>query len=215
MMKCNSRAAAYTPTQFGKAKARGISGLLGLGFSRRLGHSNRQPGTFRPREWMGVHSISASEFTTRLHRIHRSVLLQIIWLLRSVDPAKVVTKEEFEAKVAATYAKYNVIETPPAEKKILADLLGLTPEALGKTGVWFPEGGDVCASCGRAITFLDVAAGGLKAHSKEFMADIITGKHGYVLNSDPQPISCHSCGDAAAIGNKYGYTSGDYHCEEA
>ncbi|KAJ6457893.1 hypothetical protein C8R45DRAFT_1110237 [Mycena sanguinolenta] len=127
----------------------------------------------------------------------------------------VVTKEEFETEVAATYAKYNVIETPPAEKKILADLLGLTPEALGKTAVWFPDGGDVCASCGHAITFLDVAEGGLKAHSKEFMADIITGKHGYVLNSDPQPISCHSCGAAAAIGSNYGYTSGSYHCKQA
>ncbi|KAJ6457892.1 hypothetical protein C8R45DRAFT_942921 [Mycena sanguinolenta] len=119
--------------------------------------------------------------------------------MASVDPAEVVTEEEFEAKVAATDAKYNVIENPSAEKKIPADLLGLTPEALEKTCVWFPDsdGGDACGSCGHAITFLDVAEGGLKAHSKEFMADIITGKHG---SPDLRPISCHSCAAAAAIG---------------
>ncbi|KAJ6457908.1 hypothetical protein C8R45DRAFT_1183967 [Mycena sanguinolenta] len=105
--------------------------------------------------------------------------------MSSVDPATIVTKEEFEAKVAETYAKCKAIETPPSEKRILANLLGLTPEAVGKTTVSFPDGGDACESCGHAITFLDVAAAGLKTHIKEFMAEIITGKHGYIVNSDP------------------------------
>ncbi|KAJ6457887.1 hypothetical protein C8R45DRAFT_1221683 [Mycena sanguinolenta] len=130
--------------------------------------------------------------------------------MSSVDPASIVSKEEFEAKVAETYAKSKAIETPPSEKRILANLLGLTPEAVGKTTVSFPDGGDACESCGHAITFLDVAAAGLKTHSKEFMAEIITGKHGYIVNSDPHPISCYSCG--ASIKFCCGYTTGSYHC---
>ncbi|KAJ6457909.1 hypothetical protein C8R45DRAFT_1183968 [Mycena sanguinolenta] len=116
--------------------------------------------------------------------------------------------------MAATYAKYNVIETPASETKILADLLGLTPEALGTTIVWFPDGEDItCASCARALTFLDVAETGLKVHTKEFMTDILTGKRGYVLNNKPQAVNCHGCG--AAVRQKTGYSCRKYHCHSS
>ncbi|KAJ6479758.1 hypothetical protein C8R45DRAFT_1101196 [Mycena sanguinolenta] len=99
------------------------------------------------------------------------ILVLIVILPHGFDfPVVTVTKEEFDAKTGV------VVETPAVDTKVLADLLGLTPEAVGKTYVWFPTGDS--ENRGRVFSFLDVA----KVHTKEFMAELIAGKRGYSIS---------------------------------
>ncbi|KAF8144363.1 hypothetical protein K438DRAFT_1782921 [Mycena galopus ATCC 62051] len=118
----------------------------------------------------------------------------------SVDPKKVVSKDEFDAKVAATFENVTRIQTPAEDTKLLAGLLGMASDAVGGSAIGFRNGvepgvkPETCGSCGRAFSFLDVAASGLKAHTKEFMMDVMTGKHGHVVNHGTQPIHCYNCG---------------------
>ncbi|KAJ7616944.1 hypothetical protein DFH06DRAFT_1145273 [Mycena polygramma] len=104
--------------------------------------------------------------------------------MATIDANKVVTKEQFEAKVAEGFQSTTRIATPAEDTQKLADLFGLSTDAIGETAVGFPNGGETCGSCGRAFTFLDVAETGLKSHSKEFLVDALTGKHGYIVNSE-------------------------------
>jgi predicted RNA-binding Zn-ribbon protein involved in translation (DUF1610 family) len=125
-----------------------------------------------------------------------------------------VTKEEFDAKTAAVLANEKVVETPDVDTEVLVDLLGLTPEAVGKTYVWFPTGGlgESCEKCGRVFSFLDIAESGLKVHTKEFMAELITGKRGYIVNGgDTQEFNCHGCGALGRV-KPAGYHGPTYGC---
>jgi hypothetical protein len=130
----------------------------------------------------------------------------------SIDATKVVSKEQFDAKVAAAFENVARVETPAADAQTLATLLDLTPEKLGATAVGFPKGGETCASCGRTFTFLDIAETGLKAHSKEFLVDAITAKNGHVVNTGAQPFNCHGCGTKSFGGGEYLYVAFGYLC---
>ncbi|KAJ7469137.1 hypothetical protein FB451DRAFT_1368734 [Mycena latifolia] len=96
----------------------------------------------------------------------------------SIDPTKVVSKAEFDAKVAAAYQNTPRVETPAEDVQILANLLGLSPETLAGSGAGFRKGGEACGHCGRAFSILDIVETGLQAHSKEFLVNVITGKYG-------------------------------------
>ncbi|KAJ7474998.1 hypothetical protein FB451DRAFT_278803 [Mycena latifolia] len=131
--------------------------------------------------------------------------------MTTIDATKVVSKDQFEAQVAAAFQQMPRVDTPADEVQTLADLLGVSPGTLGgETAVGFPKGGEVCSNCGRAFSFLDVAETALKVHSKEFLVDAITGKHGYIVNSDAQPFNCRSCG--TKYGGVYVYLGWLYMC---
>ncbi|KAJ7469192.1 hypothetical protein FB451DRAFT_1177182 [Mycena latifolia] len=112
----------------------------------------------------------------------------------SIDPTKVVSKAEFDAKVAAAYQNTPRIETPAEDIQILANLLGVSPGTLAGSGAGFRKGGEACGHCGRAFSVLDIVETGLEAHSKEFVVDVITGKYGYIANTGAKPFNCHKCG---------------------
>ncbi|KAJ7469145.1 hypothetical protein FB451DRAFT_1368739 [Mycena latifolia] len=101
----------------------------------------------------------------------------------SIDPTKVVSKAQFDAKVTAAYQNTARIETPAEDIQILANLLGVSPGALAGSGAGFRKGGEACGHCGRAFSILDIVETGLQAHSKEFLVDVITGKYGYIANT--------------------------------
>ncbi|KAF7359811.1 hypothetical protein MVEN_00706300 [Mycena venus] len=132
--------------------------------------------------------------------------------MATIDATKVVSKEQFDAKVSATFEKATRLETPAEDTQKLADLLGVSTATVGETAVGFPKGGETCASCGRAFTFLDITETALKAHSKEFLVDAITGKHGYIVNPGSQPFNCHSCGAKSFGGGEYFYVAFGYLC---
>ncbi|KAJ7323199.1 hypothetical protein DFH08DRAFT_817778 [Mycena albidolilacea] len=137
---------------------------------------------FYPQDQMTL-TDSANELLFLTHNSH------------SIDARKVFTKEQFDAKVAAIFQNTaGHVETPAEDVQILANLLGVSPETLGGTAAGFAKGGEACSHCGRALSFLDIAETGLQAHSKEFLVDVITGKHGYIVNSGHQPFNCHECG---------------------
>ncbi|KAJ7485354.1 hypothetical protein FB451DRAFT_1168628 [Mycena latifolia] len=131
--------------------------------------------------------------------------------MATIDVTKVVSKEQFDAKVAAFNFEDTAgrVETPAEEVQNLANLLGLSPGTVGGTAAAFAKGGETCGHCGRAFTFLDIAETGLKAHSKEFLVDVMTGKHGYIVNSGTQPFNCHNCGTKSTIGLRF-YITGWY-----
>ncbi|KAJ7810712.1 hypothetical protein B0H14DRAFT_3480384 [Mycena olivaceomarginata] len=118
-----------------------------------------------------------------------------------INATKVVSKEQFDAKVAAAFENVARVETPAADAQTLATLLDLTPEKLGAT-----------ALRARTFTFLDIAETGLKAHSKEFLVDAITAKHGHVVNTGAQPFNCHGCGIKSFGGGEYLYVAFGYLC---
>ncbi|KAF8146568.1 hypothetical protein K438DRAFT_1780769 [Mycena galopus ATCC 62051] len=124
--------------------------------------------------------------------------------MSTIDATKVVSKDQFDAEVAAAFANVERLETPAEETKILAGLLGVSADTVGPTAVGFPKGSETCANCSRTFTFLDVAETGLKvAHSKEFMVGVMTGKHGYLVNTGSQPFNCHNCGTKTGKGGLY------------
>ncbi|KAJ7656124.1 hypothetical protein DFH06DRAFT_1132603 [Mycena polygramma] len=111
-----------------------------------------------------------------------------------------VTKEEFEATVAGSKRAPGRVDTPAEDAQVLGSLLGVPPEKLGETSADPGEGENAgaCGQCGRAFSFLDVAATGVHAHGKEFIVDILTGKHGHILNpAGRQAFNCHGCGTKA------------------
>jgi hypothetical protein len=59
----------------------------------------------------------------------------------SIDATNVVSKEQFDAKVAAAFENVAIVETPAADTQTLATLLGVTADKLGATAVGFPKGG--------------------------------------------------------------------------
>ncbi|KAJ7485349.1 hypothetical protein FB451DRAFT_54098 [Mycena latifolia] len=134
--------------------------------------------------------------------------------MATIDATKVVSKEEFDAKVAALNFQNTAgrVETPVEEVQILANLLGVSPGTLGETVAAFSKGGEACDQCGRAFSFLDIAETGLKAHSKEFLVDVMTGKHGYIVNSGAQPFNCHNCGTKSGGKEDYFYFLMFYLC---
>ncbi|KAF7362707.1 hypothetical protein MVEN_00620000 [Mycena venus] len=124
--------------------------------------------------------------------------------MTTIDTTKVVSKDQFDAAVAAAFQKTSGrIETPAEDIQILAKLLGVSPGTLGGTAVGFPKGEEACRHCGRAFSFLDVAETGLRAHSKEFLVDVMTGKYGYIVNPASQPFNCHKCGKKCPVHPMY------------
>jgi len=120
-----------------------------------------------------------------------------------IDPSKIVTKDEFDAKVAAAYQHVARIETPADDIQILANLFGVSPGALAGSGAGFKNGGEACGHCGRAFSVLDIAATGLQAHSKQFLVDVVMGKYGYVVNPVAQhaQFACYKCGKKPSVDN--------------
>ncbi|KAJ7745831.1 hypothetical protein DFH07DRAFT_977180 [Mycena maculata] len=112
----------------------------------------------------------------------------------SINPNKIVSKDEFDAKVAAAYQNKARVETPPEDVQSLANLLSVSPETLSGTGAGFNKGGEACGHCGRAFSLLDIAATGLQVHGNQFLVDVVMGKYGYIVNTAPQPFNCYKCG---------------------
>ncbi|KAJ7580305.1 hypothetical protein C8J56DRAFT_961250 [Mycena floridula] len=118
-----------------------------------------------------------------------------------IDVKKAVSKDEFDAHVAALKNSVTCVATPVEDVQILANLLGVSPETLGETFV-------VCGQCSRVFSFLDIAAMGLDtAHSKQFLVDVLSGKHGYIINTGDHSLNCHNCGTNADCGI---YITGNY-----
>ncbi|KAJ7469168.1 hypothetical protein FB451DRAFT_1177158 [Mycena latifolia] len=115
------------------------------------------------------------------------------WSSHSIDPTKVVSKAQFDAKVAAAYQNTPRVPTPAEDIQRLAYLLDLSPERLAGSGAGFRKGGEACA-CGRAFSILDIVNTGLQVHSKEFLVNVITGTDGYIANIGTQPFNCYTCG---------------------
>ncbi|KAJ6465804.1 hypothetical protein C8R45DRAFT_1022439 [Mycena sanguinolenta] len=107
--------------------------------------------------------------------------------------ARVVSREEFEAAVAAAFENVERIETPAADKNNLARLLGVPANTVGSPAAGFPNGNGTCTNCDRAFTFLDIAATALKVHSREFLVGVMTGRHGYLVGTGSQPFNCYEC----------------------
>ncbi|KAJ7021543.1 hypothetical protein C8F04DRAFT_1195306 [Mycena alexandri] len=127
--------------------------------------------------------------------------------MSTVPATKVVSKEEFEAKVAEYQNAAGRVVTPADEVLTLETLVGVPAGTLGESAAIFTEEGKVCSNCGRAFTFLDIAETGLNVHSKEFLRDVLTGKHGHILNSGSQTINCHNCGTKGAASGLFAYFS--------
>ncbi|KAJ7580304.1 hypothetical protein C8J56DRAFT_961245 [Mycena floridula] len=125
-----------------------------------------------------------------------------------IDVKKVVSKDEFEAHVAVSKNSATRIETPADDVRILANLLGVAPETLGETSVDFPDGGGVCGQCSRVFSFLDIVATGLDTvHSKQFLVDVLSGKHGYITNSGDHSFNCYNCSTAQKTSASWCYTT--------
>ncbi|KAJ7485352.1 hypothetical protein FB451DRAFT_1168626 [Mycena latifolia] len=131
--------------------------------------------------------------------------------MATIDTTKVVTKEQFDAKAAELQNTAGRVETPAEDAQVLANLLGMSPGTLGETAAAFPKGGEACGHCGRAFSFLDIAESGIKVHSKEFLVDVLSGKHGYIVNSGTQlAFNCHNCGTKSGGKEGYIYITRDY-----
>ncbi|KAJ7580321.1 hypothetical protein C8J56DRAFT_961263 [Mycena floridula] len=144
---------------------------------------------------------SHSVYHRLLHYIH-------IRYHMPIDVKKAVSKDEFDAHVAALKNSVTCVATPVEDVQILANLLGVSPETLGETFVGFPDGGGVCGQCSRVFSFLDIAATGLDtAHSKQFLVDVLSGKHGYIINTGDHSFNCNNCGTDADCGV---YITGNY-----
>lgn len=99
-----------------------------------------------------------------------------------------------------------------AEIAELAEYLGVRPTSL-KGPFVVPDAS--CQNCGRHITFLDfVDTGvGLRAHSRETLRDVLTGRSGAWLTvrglDGGRPIDCFNCGRRVGL-DEYCYMSSGY-----
>ncbi|KAF7342957.1 hypothetical protein MVEN_01725700 [Mycena venus] len=116
------------------------------------------------------------------------------WSRHGIGSRKVVSKDEFDTKVAAAYQNIARVEAPAEDVQILANLLAVAPATLEGTGAAFKKGGEACSHCGRAFSILDIAATGLEAHSKQFLVDVVMGKYGYIVNTAAPEFNCYKCG---------------------
>jgi hypothetical protein len=90
---------------------------------------------------------------------------------------------------------YMLIETPTDDMAKIEQLLQVKPGFFG-TNTVVKTLEKCCRKCGRENNFLDVVATGLRVHKPEFIADVLSGKHGPILNThQTQPCFCYDCGD--------------------
>lgn len=90
---------------------------------------------------------------------------------------------------------YKLVETPKDDMAKIEELLGVEPGFFtGPTIIKTTE--TCCRNCGRENNFLDVIATGLRIHKPQFLADVLSGKHGPVLNThQTQRCFCYNCGE--------------------
>jgi len=125
-----------------------------------------------------------------------------------VNPKKIVTKEQFDSKIAEmlkeTADHVLLLETPASDAKLMEELLGIQEGTLPKFTCRFVKGAESCAKCGRNYSILDMAKTGLQFHSKQFLNDTIFGKlGGYVYNDVVQFHYCYDCGEKAIAAMSY------------
>jgi len=137
---------------------------------------------------------------------------------KGVDPKKVVSKRKFkklEAKLLKVEEGEVLVTTPSEDVKIIEQLLDL-PEGFDNTfSMKFAQGTETCKNCGRHFNFLDLVKTGFGTHDKEFMKDVILGKHGYVLNPNkPMLHNCYNCGTISEAAS-HSYKCKHYGCSSS
>ncbi|KAI1276479.1 hypothetical protein F5Y07DRAFT_408408 [Xylaria sp. FL0933] len=125
-----------------------------------------------------------------------------------VNPKKIVTKEQFDAKIAELRkdSPDHVLlpETPADDARLMEELLEIEKGTLPNFSCRFVKGAESCHKCGRHYSILDMAKTGLRFHSKQFLNDTIFGKHGgYVYNNVVQFHFCYDCGEKAVAAMAY------------
>ncbi|KIJ22926.1 hypothetical protein M422DRAFT_57022 [Sphaerobolus stellatus SS14] len=124
-----------------------------------------------------------------------------------IDTSKrvvVISKEEFEA-LSKKHLQDDeggvLIKTSEDETKILEQLLEIPEGTLGESYIKLLKGSENCVNCGRQYSSLDVANTGVNVHGKQFLKDVLTGKHGYILNGGTSNLhNCYNCGQPADKG---------------
>ncbi|CAF3547815.1 unnamed protein product [Rotaria socialis] len=90
---------------------------------------------------------------------------------------------------------YMLIETSKEDMAKIEKLLNVKPGFLG-TSVMIKTRERCCQKCGRENNFLDVVSTGLRIHKADFLADVLSGKYGPILNThQTQLCFCFDCGE--------------------
>lgn len=123
-----------------------------------------------------------------------------------LNPAKkTVSKEEHKSWMKATFTEdegYLSVQTPKEEAEMIEELLGMSPGELGDSMVKLVKGCENCKDCGRLYTFLDIIYTGLGVHDKQFLNDVLSGRHGCTMNyTSPQVHRCYECNMASPTGS--------------
>ncbi|CAF3388618.1 unnamed protein product [Rotaria sp. Silwood2] len=90
---------------------------------------------------------------------------------------------------------FMLIETSKEDMAKVEDLLQVKRGFFG-TSAMIKTIERYCRKCGRENNFLDVVTTGLRVHKPEFVADVLSGKHGPILNThQTQRCFCYECGE--------------------
>lgn len=125
----------------------------------------------------------------------------------------IVTKEEFDAAVAAMHRESPdqvlVLTSPAADVRRTEELLGIKEGTMPNTILKFAKGEECCPNCHRNFNVLDLIKSALEVHSKEFLTGKIFGND-YVMtdyvDAKEKAPTCYDC-DTKGIG------AGGYNCQ--
>ncbi len=111
---------------------------------------------------------------------------------------RAVSEEEWKSldeKFADLTGGYMLIETTREDMVKIEELLNVKPGFFG-TSVMVKTKERCCPNCARENNFLDVISTGLRVHQPDFLTDVLSGKHGPILNThQTQPCFCFDCGE--------------------
>ncbi|KAJ7911961.1 hypothetical protein B0H13DRAFT_1875311 [Mycena leptocephala] len=107
---------------------------------------------------------------------------------------KKVEKAEFDDVMNKFRNLPGRVTIPPDDLLALMNLIPVPERDVVGSSALFSEEAKSCAHCLRVFSFLDIAKTGLKHHTKEFLAEVITGKLGYFVNDGSHPFDCANCG---------------------
>jgi hypothetical protein len=144
---------------------------------------------------VGTHDVmSIDKNTGRLSKKH---VRDVLDKYQGVDPEKVVSRAEYETRMASAFKAEDgqvTVETPKVETEVIEGLLGMSPGMLSDSWMKFTKGSEICRDCGRHYSFLDVVHTGFGIHDKQFMKDVLMGKYGCIVNHPPpQAPRCYQC----------------------
>ena len=116
------------------------------------------------------------------------------------NPPKQVSADEFRIACEQFHdllPGYIIFATPDNDMEKAEKLLDLPDGTLGTYYVKTMKIHEHCNKCNRINNFLDVVVTGTESvHSREFLKDVFTGKHGQIVNTNKhQRCKCAECGN--------------------